>query len=122
MPNQSIKRLDPKHLATKHAAEVSRHRLSYFVQVDIPSQFFLHRGHRPSRNSAGHDQVEVAEIRIHIQSETMRSNRARNVHADGGDLCLGACVVAGLGPALIGSKTPSPPVRFCPHSPTTRDS
>src|ERR1035438_8138253 len=109
MPNQSIKRLDPKHLATKHAAEVSRHRLSYFVQVDIPSQFFLHRGHRPGRNSAGHDQVEVAEIRIHIQSETMRSNRARNVHADGGDLSLGACVVAGLRPAPVRAEDPTPP-------------
>jgi hypothetical protein len=68
---QRIDGFDPQNLACKHVAEVSRNRLRDLVQIDFATQFFLHGGHRLRRNSAGDDEVEAAEIRIHIQSEAM---------------------------------------------------
>ena len=76
----------PRHLTREDAAKVSRYRLRHLIHIKFPSQFFLHGGHRLRRNSAGHDQIEVAEIRIHIQSEAMRRHRSGDMHTDGGDL------------------------------------
>src|ERR1700723_3516840 len=61
--------------------------MRYLVNMKRRTQLFFHRRHRFRRDSAGHNQVEVAEIRIHIQSKSMRSDRARNVDANGGDFC-----------------------------------
>src|SRR6202140_2139094 len=113
--NQRINSFEPKYLATKNSAEVSRERLRHLVEIKLPPPFFLHRGHRLRGDSTGHNQVEVAEIRIHIQSESMRSYGARNVHADRRDLRLRVCVVAGLRPA-IEPEAPHHTSRFCPHA------
>src|SRR6516165_6282479 len=50
------------------------------------AEFFLHRGHRLVTDATRNEQIEVAEVGVHVQRESVRRNAARNVHADGGDL------------------------------------
>src|SRR6516225_636488 len=52
------------------------------------AEFFLHRGHRLVTDATRNEQIEVAEVGVHVQRESVRRNAARNVHADGGDLAL----------------------------------
>jgi hypothetical protein len=64
------------------------------LEGDYPAQFFLHRGYELVGDATGNNQVEVAEIGIHVEREAMRGHAARNMHADGGD--FGLLVFIGL--------------------------
>src|SRR5271166_4734722 len=49
-------------------------------------EFSFHRCDRFRHDTARYNQIEKAEIRIHIKRESVRSNEARDVNPDGGNL------------------------------------
>src|SRR5262244_352135 len=56
------------------------------LRIGAMIELVVHRGHRLGFNPARHDQMEIAEIGVDVQSEAVRGNSARDVNADGSDL------------------------------------
>ena len=81
---EGVYRVDPQNLRLEDYAKVAGDGLGYEVEVLFAAQFFLHGGYGPGRDAAGDNQIEVAEIRVYVQSEAMRSHEAGDVDADGG--------------------------------------
>ena len=76
----------------KDRAEVASDGISHLLKsrhgMNRGIDFVLHAGYRAIRNSAWHDQVEVAQVGGHVQRKSMRGNATRDMHADCGDLLL----------------------------------
>src|ERR1022692_167141 len=71
---QNVKCIDPKHLARKHRADVARDGFGNCVQVEWLAEFLLHRSHRLRCDAAGDDQVEEAEVGVHVEGEAVRGD------------------------------------------------
>ena len=49
-------------------------------------QFLANGCHRLSRNAARNDELEVVQVRVYVEGESVRRDAVRNVYADGGNL------------------------------------
>ena len=86
---EGVESFYPEHLAGEDHAEVAGDGFGDGVQVKLLAEFLLHRGYRLGGDAAGDDQVEIAEIGIHVEGEAVRSDEAGDVDADGGELGFG---------------------------------
>src|SRR5437764_2972070 len=59
-------------------------------------KFLGHRGDRLGLDSTRNDQVEEAKISVYVESDSVRANSARDVHAESGNLRLCHCIVGEL--------------------------
>ena len=50
------------------------------------AQFLAKGCHRLSRDAARNDELEVVQVRVYVEAESVRRNAARDVYADGGNL------------------------------------
>ena len=96
------------HCAAKEASRVSTQRIWLWkddaevagdgfgdgVQVEWLAEFLLHRGDWLRRDAAGNDQVEVAEVGVHVEGEAVGGDEAGDVDADGGEFGFGCAFVA----------------------------
>ena len=71
-----------RELASELQPIVQAKRRGSRPTFDFVCQLFPHRRHRLRGNSARHDQVEVAKVGIDIQSKSVRSHGAGNMHPD----------------------------------------
>src|SRR5207247_10947988 len=121
---QRIQIFQPQNLSVKDHAEVAGNRMSDILQGNLLPEFFLYRGHRLRFDPARDDKIEVAEVSVHVESETVRGDGTRDVHADGGNFgCLLFCVGTGLcpvracrRPAPTRSSAPNPSETGSPYS------
>src|SRR4029077_9597514 len=85
---ECIQCFEPQHLAVKGGTEVSRNGMRNVLERWRSTELLFHRCHRLVHNPAGNNQVEEAEINIHIQREAVRSHAARDVYSNRGNLSL----------------------------------
>ena len=93
---ERVEGVDPEDLGLEDYAEVAGDGFGDGVEVEFSAEFFLHRGHRLGRDAAGDDQVEVAEIGVHVEGEAVRGDEAGDVDADGGEFGFGSLLVSAL--------------------------
>src|SRR5438132_8144916 len=118
---QRIQTFQPQNLSVKDHAEVAGNRTGHILQGNLFPEFFLYRGHRLRFDPARDDKIEVAEVSVHVESETVRGNATGNMNADGGDFsCLLFCVGTGLCPVRAGRR-PAPTRSIGPYSSKTRN-
>ena len=60
--------------------------MSYLLQRNFFPEFLSDRGHGLRGDAAGDDQIEVAEISVDVQGESVRRDGARDVNSESGDL------------------------------------
>ena len=63
--------VDPKDLRLEDCAEIARNRLGYGIKANFVAQFLLHRRDGLCGDAARDDQVEVAEIGVHVEREAV---------------------------------------------------
>src|ERR1039458_6988121 len=71
-----------QHLTLKNAAEMGGEDLRNFRQRGAHAQ--LRHGSHGLGEPAGDNVLKIAQIRIHVQRETVRCHPSAEVHADGG--------------------------------------
>ena len=92
---ESVDRVDPKHLALENRAEVAADGFGYGGEVERLAEFSLHRGDRFRGDSTGDDEVEVAEVGVDVEGEAVRRDEARDVDADGDEFGFGPTRLSG---------------------------
>jgi len=83
-PEQGLERFDPEDLVLEDHSKIPRDGFGDGVEIKGASEFPLHRGYRLRGDAAGDDEVEVVEIGVDVERESVRGDGARNVNADGG--------------------------------------
>lgn len=86
---KGVESIHPEHLAGEYRAEGAGDRFGDRIQVECLAEFLLHGGDRFRCDTAGDDQVEVAEVCIYVQRETVGRDEVRDVDADGREFGLG---------------------------------
>ena len=86
---EGIEGIHPENLALKDHSEIAGDGFGDGIQLEFSAQLFVHRRYRLRFDAAGNDQVEVAEIRVHVEGEAVRSDGAGDVDADGREFGLG---------------------------------
>ena len=93
MAEQGVDRFDPKDMTCKYGAEVPRERFGDRVQIKQMTQLLLHRRHRLRSDTTGNDQVEIIQVRVYVERESVRSDEAGDVDADGCEFSLGRFLI-----------------------------
>ena len=79
---QGVKSVDPKDLRPEDDAKIARDRFSNRVEVEFAAELLLHGSNGLGGYAAGNDQVEEAEVGVHIEGEAVRGHEAGDVDAD----------------------------------------
>ena len=114
---QSIESFDPEHLARKTMPKLREMDSATAFRSSCSAEFLLHRGDRLRRDAAGDDQVEVAEIGVHVEGEAVRGDEAGDVDADGGEFGFGGV----RGRRSANSRSLDSRERFCESFSSARD-
>jgi len=92
---EGVEGIDPEDLGLEDCAEVAGDGFGDGVEIERAAEFPLHRGDGVRSDAAGDDEVEVAEVGVDVEGETVGGDEAGDVNADGGKLGIGFCPDAG---------------------------
>src|SRR5205814_5204836 len=87
---------------TEHFDEMGHQTILYFSRVNLTAKQARKRSHSATGYPAGHDQIEIREIRRHVQRESVAGHPACDADSDRGEL-------------VWSDPHPRQPLRACGH-------
>src|SRR5579864_5713006 len=85
---ERLQSFNPQNLALENSAEIARDRLGDLLDRNHVAKLTGYGRDRLINDSTRNNEVKIAEIRVYVQSETVRGHGTRDMDADGCDFCL----------------------------------
>src|SRR5215467_9093351 len=92
---KSVERIQPEHLRLENCAEIAGDGFGDGVEVNVAVQFPLHRRDWLAADATWDDQVEAAEVGIHVQGKAVGCDEAGDVDADRSEFGFGFVAPSG---------------------------
>ena len=89
-PQQRVEGIDPQHLDWKTTPKLREIDSATALRSSSLAEFLLHGRDWLCGDAAGDDQVEVAEVGVHVEREAVGRDEAGDVDADGGEFGFGS--------------------------------
>src|SRR5271165_5946396 len=94
-PEEGVEGIDPEDLAGEYFSEIAGDGFGYGVQVEGFVQLLLHRRNWLCGDAAGDDQIEIAQVCVYVEGESVGGDEVGDVDADGGEFGLGMAILGG---------------------------
>ena len=85
---ERLQSFNPQNLALENSAEIARDRLGDLLDRNQVAKLTGYGRDRLINDSTRNNEVKIAEIRVYVQSETVRGHGTRDMYSDGSDFRL----------------------------------
>jgi hypothetical protein len=85
---ERLQSFNPQNLTLENSAEIARDRLGNLLERNYVAKLAGYGRDRLINDSTRNNEVKIAEIRVYVQSETVRGHETRDMDADGCDFGL----------------------------------